>query len=39
MQNITATTNNENIPQHLSTSQKIGKHLKATHYKLGIDGK
>lgn len=42
MQNITAATNNENIPQtsqHLSTSQKIGKHLKATHYKLGIDGK
>ena len=21
------------------TSQKIGKHLRATHYKLGVDGK
>ena len=21
------------------TSQKIGKHLRATHYKLGLDGK
>lgn len=42
MENINATTNNQGIAepsQHLTKSQKIGKHLKATHYKLGIDGK
>jgi len=30
--------NNEAQPLHQSLSKKIGKHLRATHYKLGVDG-
>jgi len=28
-----------NTEPYERTSQKIGKHLRATHYKLGVDGK
>ena len=34
--NVTATEGTEPIQR---THQKIGKHLRATHYKLGVDGK
>ena len=32
-------TNAETSQPIQRTSQKIGKHLRATHYKLGADGK
>jgi hypothetical protein len=31
--------NTEPVQPIQRTSQKIGKHLRATHYKLGIEGK
>ena len=31
--------NATNIQNYQRTSKKIGKHLRATHYKLGADGK
>ena len=36
----TSSVNNTEPQQtHQSLSKKIGKHLRATHYKLGLDGK
>ena len=34
-----AVINTEPQNTHQPLSKKIGKHLRATHYKLGVDGK
>ena len=38
MENNTAVMNTEPQQPRQPLSKKIGKHLRATHYKLGVDG-
>jgi len=38
MENTVEAKTTESQPLNQSLSKKIGKHLRATHYKLGVDG-